>query len=119
MTDTTRDYRPIAYVIILLGLVTAAVAALVPQYAIGFKLEIGVLLALITPFIVYGALSERLRGAALLLPGLVLLGVNLALVVQERLLAYEGYDDSPIYWLPLLTAAVVLPIAYVMRPRGD
>lgn len=119
MTEQTRDYRPIAYIIILLGLLSGAVAALVPQYAIGFKLEVGVLFALIIPFIVYGALSETLRGAALLLPGLVLLGVNGALVVKERLLAYDGYDGSPIYWLPLLTAAIVLPIAYVMRPRGD
>ncbi len=118
MTNTIRDDRPIAYVIILLGLVNAAVAALVPQYAIGFKLEVGVLLALITPFIVYGALSESLRGAALL-PGLILLMVNVALVARERLLAYDGYDGSPIYWLPLLTAAVVLPIAYARRSQGD
>lgn len=119
MTETTRDDRPYAYAIILLGLATAGVAALVPQYAIGFKLDVGVLLGMAIPFIVYGALSESLRGAALLVPGLVLLGVNVALVVQERLLAYDGYDGSPIYWLPLLTAAIILPIAYVMRPRGD
>lgn len=119
MTGTTRDYRPIAYVIILLGLATAAAAALVPQHAIGFKLEIGVLLALLTPFIVYGALSESLRGAALLLPGLILLAVNVALLVNERLLHYDGYAGSPVYWLPLLTAVVVLPIAYLMRRRGD
>lgn len=119
MTETTRDYRPLAYVIILLGLATAAAAALVPQYAIGFKLEIGVLLAMIAPFVVYGALSESLRGAALLLPGLVFLGVNVALLVYERMLHYDGYVGSPVYWLPMLTAAVVLPLAYLTRPRAS
>lgn len=118
MTETRRDMRPIAYVIILLGLATAAAAALVPQYAIGYKLEVGVLLALLSPFIVYGALSETLRGAALLLPGLALLGVNTVLLVNERFLHYDGYADSPVYWVPLLSAAVVLPIALLMRPRG-
>lgn len=119
MHDTTRDYRPLAYIIILLGLASAAAAALVPQYAIGFKLDIGALLALLTPFIAYGALSETLRGAALLLPGLALLTVNVALLVNERLIDYDGYAGSPIYWLPLLAAAIVLPIAYLIRPRRD
>mgnify|MGYP005844343391 CR=1 FL=1 len=118
MTKSPRDLRPFAYVIILLGLATAAAAALVPQYAIGYKLEVGVLLALLTPFIVYGAMSETLRGAALLLPGLILLAVNVGLLVYERILHYDGYADSPVHWLSLLTAAIVLPIAYRRRARG-
>jgi len=119
MNERTRDWRPIAYLVILLGLASAAMAALVPQYAIGFKLEVGVLLAMSTPFIAYAALTESLRGAALLLPGLVLLGVNAVLLVNERLLHYDGYADSPVYWLPWLTAIIVLPIAYLMRTRPE
>ncbi|MGQ9686554.1 MAG: hypothetical protein ACUVT2_09660 [Thiobacillaceae bacterium] len=118
MTESPRDLRPIAYVIILLGLATAAAAALVPQYAIGYKLKVGVLLALLTPYIVYGALTESLRGAALLLPGLILLAVNVGLLLYERILYYDGYANSPVYWLPLLTAAIVLTIAYRMRARA-
>jgi Zn-dependent protease with chaperone function len=115
MTDTSRDYRPIAYVIILLGVATAAVAALVPQHAIGFRLEVAVLLALLTPFVLYGALTESLRGLVLLLPGLILLGVNLALLVYERFLSFDGYASGLVYWLPLTVAVVVLPLAYWFR----
>ncbi len=111
----TRDYRPAAYVILLLGLASAALAAMVPQYAIGFRLEVGVLVAMLTPFVLYGALTESLRGLALLLPGLILLGVNLALVFFERFLSYDGYASGLVYWLPLTVAAVVLPLAYWVR----
>lgn len=119
MTETPRDLRPIAYVIILLGLATAAAAALAPQYAIGYKLDVAALFALIVPFILYGALTETLRGASLLLPGLILLAVNVALWVSERHLDQDGLAGSPVYWLPPIAAVVVLTLAYFLRPRGQ
>jgi len=118
MSETARDYRPVAYLIILLGMAAAAAAAMVPQYAIGYRLEVGVLLAMLTPYIVYGALTERLRGPVLLLPGLILLAVSLTLVATQRFQAYDGYAGGLIYWLPLAVAAVVLPLAYLLRGKS-
>ncbi|MCS6786435.1 MAG: hypothetical protein NZ524_05315 [Thiobacillaceae bacterium] len=116
---TSCDCRPVAYVLILAGVALAGLTALVPQYAIGYRLEVGVLLAMLTPFVVYGALTESLRGAALLLPGLALLAVNAWLYFDQRLRHYDGFADGTVYWLPLAVAAVVLPIAWFARPRGD
>ena len=115
MNETARDYRPAAYLIILLGMAAAAAAAMVPQYAIGYRLEVGVLLAMLTPYIVYGALTERLRGPLLLLTGLILLVVSLWLLVSQRPEVGDGYAGSLIYWLPLAVAAVVLPLAYWLQ----
>lgn len=112
MSEADRDYRPAAYVIILLGMAAAAVASMVPQYAIGYRLEVGVLFAMLTPYLVYGALTERLRGPALLLPGLILLAVSLTLVATQRFQSYDGYANGVIYWLPLVVTVVVLPLAY-------
>jgi hypothetical protein len=61
--------------------------------------------------------SEDLRGRWLLASGLVLLGVTLAVVIDERFLDYNGYRDTAVYWVPLLAAAIVLPVAYLFGRR--
>lgn len=110
---TTTDFRPAAYLIILLGLAAATAAAIVPFYTAGYDLNTPVLLALLTPFVLYGMFTETLRGPWLLASGLVLLAVSLGEVIPERYVHYNAYADDSIYWVPLLAAAIVLPIAYV------
>jgi len=114
---TTRDFRPLAYLIVLLGLTAAGVAAVLPHYTAGYKLDTAVLLAVLAPFIVYATLTESLRGGWLPASGLVLLIVSLAVVIPERFLDYDRYADGTIYWVPLLAAAIVLPIAYLFGGR--
>lgn len=104
------DYRPAAILIILLGCGLAAAASLVPFYHVAFQVDALALSVLLTPFVLYGMLVESLRGGWLLASGIVLLGVSLAVVLDERFPAYAGYDR--VYWAPLLAAAIVLPIAY-------
>lgn len=115
------DYRPAVYLIILLGLGAAALAAVLPHYTAGYKLDTTILLALMGPFVLYGMLVESLRGLTLLLPGLVLLAVTLAVIVSERYVHYVGFADGISYWLPLLVALIVLPLAYLLgeRPRDE
>ena len=113
------DYRPAAYLIILLGLGAAAAASLVPFYNAGYLLEPGVLLAVLMPFLLYGLFIESLRGPWLLASGLLLLAASLALVVPERYLHYNGYADDVIYWVPTLTAVIVMPIAYWLGRLTD
>lgn len=115
----SRDPRPAAYLIILLGLGLAAAAALVPFYNVAYLLEPGILLAVLMPFLLYGLFIESLRGSWLLATGLLLLAANLVLVAFERYLRYDGYTDDLIYWVPTLAAVVVLPIAYRLGRRAD
>lgn len=115
----SRDPRPAAYLIILLGLGLAAAAALVPFYHVAYLLEPGILLAVLMPFLLYGLFIESLRGSWLLATGLLLLAANLVLVAFERYLRYDGYTDDLIYWVPTLVAVVVLPIAYRLGRRAD
>ncbi len=116
---TTTDFRPAAYLIVLLGTAAATAAAFVPQYAIGYRLDVAVLVAVLLPFVGYGMLTETLRGLNLLVPGLVLLAVCGALVAFERFVAFEGVFSGPVYWLPLLAGIVVLSAAYALRGRGQ
>lgn len=67
---TTMDYRPVAYLIILLGAGGAAAASVVPFYNAGYKLDTTALLAVLAPFILYSMLIESLRGGWRLAAGL-------------------------------------------------
>ncbi len=111
----TLDYRPAAYLIILLGILLATAASLVPFYTVGYKVDALALSALLTPFVLYGMFSEDLNGPWLLASGLILLGVSLAVVLDERFPRYHGY--AIVYWAPLLAVAIVLPIAYAFGRR--
>lgn len=114
----TSDYRPAAYLMILLGCVAAIAASLVPFYDVGYKIDAIALAAVLTPFAIYGMFSESLRGPWLLASGLALLGVTLAVVIDERFLHFDGYSDGTLYWVPLLAVSIVLPIAYAFGKRA-
>lgn len=111
------NYRPAAYLIILLGCLVAGAASLVPFYTVGYRVDAIALAAVLTPFVIYGMFSESLRGPWLLATGLVLLGVTTAVVVDERFVDYDGYRDATVYWVPLLAVAIVLPVAYALGKR--
>jgi hypothetical protein len=112
-----RDYRPAAYVIVVLGFTLALAAALVPFYGAAYHLKFAVLLALLTPFALYAMFVEFLRGPWLLASGLALFGVCLAVTVFERYLHYDGYADGVVYWAPLVASAIVLPSDYMLGRR--
>ncbi len=141
----TRDPRPAAYFIILLGLGLAGVASMVPFYHdTTYLLKPGILLAVLMPFLLYGLFIENLRGPWLIGTGLLLLAANLVLVASERYVhyvgiasyagyadnlsyyvgianngRYAGYADNLIYWVPTLIAVIVLPIAYWLGRHPD
>jgi hypothetical protein len=117
---TTRDYRPLAYLILLLGAGTAAAAALVPHYTAGYRLDTAALLAVLAPFVAYATLTERLRGGWLLASGVALLAINLGVVVDTRYVTGHGTAGDVLYWAPLLSGALVLALAYAFgRLRGS
>lgn len=113
----TANYRRAAVLILFLGCLAAAAASLVPFHGVAYVVDGLALAAVLTPFAIYGMFSTSLRDPWLLAAGLVLLGVTLAVVVDERFLHYDGYRDATLYWVPLLTVAIVLPIAYLFGKR--
>lgn len=113
----TRDARPKAYLIILLGSLAASAAALVPFYHVGYVVDALAFAAVFTPFVLYGMFSTSLRDPWLVASGLALLGVTLAVVIDARFLGYDGYRDGAVYWVPLAAAAIVLSVAWMFGRR--
>lgn len=108
--STDYDFRPVAYVIIAIGCVLAAISAVVPHYDAGYALMFSVFMAGILPYYVYGCLTGMLRGWALIIPGLAVVTIHVWLTVTLRFLGFEdGYTGEMIYYGPVLLAVCVLP----------
>lgn len=107
----------LAVVIALLGAAAAFVAGLVPFHHVGYVVDAIALAAVATPFVLYAMLINTLRAPWLIGSGLALLAVTLGVVIHERVLAFDGYRSGMIFWVPLLSAAIVLGVALVFGRR--
>ena len=111
------SYR-IAYAIVLLGVLAAGTAALVPFYTVGYQVDGIILATVLTPFVLYGMFVPTLRGPWALATGAVLLAATLFLVVSERFLHRHEFGEPTLYWLLLLTVTIVLPVAWLFGRRA-
>ena len=104
------DFSHLAYGIVVLGFILSFITAVVPHYETGHKLLFGALAAGCIPYIVYVAAKEILHGWDLLLPGVLILLVDLLVKVPARFPVYTEYSTSMVYLTPLLLIGVVLPV---------
>jgi len=112
------DFRPAVYVVIVLGAALAFFAAVVPHFGAGYRLDVALLLAGLSPYLVYGMLTEFLRGRSLPALGAGLLAVEFFIRVPLRLL-HDGYPDGLAYAVPPVAAGVLaVVLALAMRGQG-
>lgn len=97
--------------LIVAGLVLAALSAFVPFYTAGYRLMVGVLLAGMLPYLVYAIAIPLMRGMLTIVSGIVLVLVHAWLVVNERFIGGADYSDGLIYYVPILMAIAVVPLA--------
>jgi len=104
------DFRCFAYLIIALGSLLTFTAAVVPFYNGSYELHMTVLAVGLLPYIVYGMLSDVVRGWPLLIAGTLVFGIDLGVKIPERFLHFDGYAGNAIYYAPLLSTFVILPL---------
>ena len=112
--DTDVDMRPVAYAIIGLGCLMSFATAVVPHFSAGHKLLVSVLILGITPYVVYGALTEILTGWSLVAPGVLILAVDAATRLPERWFAVEDFPSTAVYLAPIWLIFLILPIGVFM-----
>lgn len=105
-----KQYSCSAVLILVIGCILSLMTALVPFFQTGYYLQISVLLAGISPYLVYAIAIPYLR-AHVLVPGLLLLVIHAWLVLTYRYTLPVDYSDHWIYYGPLLLALAVLPLA--------
>jgi hypothetical protein len=104
-----RDYRPLAYWIVIAGCVLSFAVAVVPNYGAGYKLDITVLITGLLPYFVYGTLTETLKGWVLAAPGVVLLVSDALLRIPARLTYQYDFAGDTVYLVSLLWGLLILP----------
>jgi hypothetical protein len=114
--DTRSILRPLSYMLLVSGCLLALISALVPHFDTGQRLMFSVLLTGLLPYLVFGLALPYLRGWALALPALLMLAVHAWLVLTQRFVAYQGYSDGMIWYVPLaLALAATALLAWALR----
>lgn len=98
------------YAVLVAGGMLSLVSAFVPFYDAGYRLDAGILLAGITPYLLYALPAVLWRSGSSLAIGLAVFAVHAGTVVQARWFEPAGPDGSLIYLVPLLLAAALLPV---------
>lgn len=119
MNPWLEDFRPYAYLIVLVGLVLAAWGALLPHYDAGYRLDGTRLVALMLPFVACASLTESLRPGWLAAAGAVILAATVAVAVSLRTPVGARSGEPLAIALPLLVALVVLTVAYLLGRRRE
>ena len=98
------------YGVIVVGIMLAAVSAIVPFYTSGYRLWFGVFMAGIMPYLAYGLVVALFRHSLTNLAGAILLALHGWLVISERFSGHVDYSDGVIYFAPLVFTALLTPL---------
>ena len=101
--------RP-GWAILLYGAALSLVTAFTPHFAIGYQLQIELLLAGFIPYLVYGIAVPLLPGRLTTTVGVVLAVAHTGLVVAVRVL---GAQESLMYMVPVVMAIAVTPLVVI------
>lgn len=101
------------YLFILIGVVLSTISALVPHFEAGYTLMTSVLVTGMLPYLVYGIAVPLLRGALTSLAGLVIIVAHAWLVFDQRIIGIADYSNNLIYYVPMVMALAVLPLAVI------
>jgi hypothetical protein len=109
MSDDSSPNESLAAIAILIaGTVLSFAAAVVPHFDSAFRLEVGLLVSGLVPYLVYAVLAWFLRGRVRVASGAAVLGVHLLVVAQQRWIT-DGYAEGTLlYWTPLVLGALLL-----------
>jgi hypothetical protein len=103
----------------MIGLLLSFIAALVPHFDAGYTLMISVFAAGMLPYVVYAVAVPLLRGTLTTTVGLLIVVTHTWLVFNQRIIGNADYSDGLIYFLPMLIALAVLPLAIIaMKKQG-
>ncbi len=104
--------RQVAYTIVALGCVWAALTAVVPHAPGAYRLAWGALFWALVPYYVYLMLSGVLQGTPLVGGGAAVLGVDL--VVRSLVRPGTAAGEAVVLYLPLVLVLVVLPAGWAL-----
>jgi hypothetical protein len=117
MADQTHTHaKTFGSAVIVIGLVLAFAAAVVPQYG-HYKLMAGVLVMGLSPYLAYGLIVVFLNSTVTMATGVVVLAVHAGLVYVERFGNTVDYSDGMIYVVPAIVTLALVPLVVMALRR--
>lgn len=106
------------WIIVVYGLCLSFIASFAPFYEAGYLLKVDVLLASLSPYLVYAIVVPLLPGAITTTVGIVLAVAHTGLIVAVRFI--EGADSAGlIYIVPIFLAVLVIPLVIIALIKTD
>jgi len=96
--------------VIAAGVVLSFGSALVPFFSTGYKLDYGVMLVGLLPYLVYGSSAPLLARSIAVASGVLLLLVHSALVIGTRIVDTSDFTCCMLYYVPVLMAVLMSPL---------
>ena len=103
--------RP-CWVLILYGVCLSFVAAFTPFFEAAYLFKVDILLAGLTPYLVYALAVPLMRKPITTSVGIILVVAHTTLVVTERFLGGTEYSNALII-VPIVLAVLVVPLVVV------
>lgn len=110
--------KKIAYGIIILGTLLSAAVALVPHYDSGYRLAFGVFLWNAVPYYAYLLLTGIASGRRLLLPGVLMIGIDVIAKGYQLFDRGSTLGDTIGLYTPLVLL-IALAAGYVIGARQE
>ena len=110
MYGQSYSYEP-GYFFILIGLLLSLISALVPHFDAGYTLMLSVFAAGILPYLVYSVAVTLRRGTLVTVTGFIIVVIHTWLVITERITGHADYSSGMIFYVPMVMALVMLPLA--------
>jgi uncharacterized membrane protein len=107
----------ISIAIVLLGCLLSFVSSFHDQYAEGYYIDFGVVMAGLVPYLIFGMAMYLREGVVTTMIGLVLLAVHLWMVYQQHFVIPGGSDGLLLFGPPVL-GILLLPLLIVAMRKG-
>ena len=107
------------YFFILLGLLLSLISALVPHFDAGYTLMLSVFAAGILPYLVYSVAVTLRSGTLITAIGFFIVVIHAWLVMSERIIGHADYSSGMIFYLPMVMALAMLPLAITTIRRAS
>ena len=109
MDSTTL--RAIGFAIVAIGFLLSLMIAVVPHYVYGHRLELDLLIMGLLPYSAYAAFLPFLRGIVLLVPGVVILGLQAGMALPLRWAMQQPPVPAQLYEVSVWALLISLPLS--------
>jgi hypothetical protein len=111
-TSSYAAAKTLSYAIIAAGLALAFVSSFIPFFNASYHLKTGILLAGMSPYLIYSIIAVLLRSWLTTVVGLIILALHMGLIFQQRFIS-NANNIEMIYYGAVALCVLLTPLMVV------